>query len=87
MESDCSSCLAALGNQRIDRSIHESLVQDVKMIMTMLENVCLVKVTREQNRVAQELAQHASRVCSSAIWLGSVPSCIEHVVLQDCNVT
>ena len=87
MESDCSSCLAALGNQRIDHSIHASLVQDVKMIMTMLENVCLVKVTREQNRVAQELAQHARRVCSSAIWLGSVPNCIEHVVLQDCNVT
>jgi len=87
MESDCSSCLAALGNQQIDRSIHASLVQDVKMIMTMLENVCLVKVTREQNRVAQELAQHARRVCSSAIWLGSVPNCIEHVVLQDCNVT
>jgi len=87
MESDCSSCLAALGNQRIDRSIHASLVQDVKMIMTMLENVCLVKVTREQNRVAHELAQHARRVCSSAVWLGSVPSCIEHVVLQDCNVT
>ena len=87
MKSDCSSFLAALGNQRIDRSIHASLVQDVKMIMTMLENVCRVKVTREQNRVAHELALHARRVCSSAVWLGSVPSCIEHVVLQDCNVT
>jgi len=52
----------------------------------MLENVCRVKVTREQNRVAHELALHARRVCSSAVWLGSVPSCIEHV-LQDCNVT
>ena len=62
MESDCSSCLAALGNQRIDRSIHASLVQDVKMIMTMLEKVCLVKITREQNRIAHELAQHARSV-------------------------
>jgi len=70
MESDCSSCLDALVG--INRSIHASLVQDVKMIMTMLENVCLVKVTREQNRVAHELAQHARRVCSSTVWLGGL---------------
>jgi hypothetical protein len=87
LESDCSSCLAALSKQGINCSIHASLVQDVKMIMTMLENVHLVKVPREQYRVAYELAQHARRVCSSAVWLGRVPSCIEHVVLQDCNVT
>ena len=90
MESDCSSCLAAaLGKQGINRSIHASLVQDFKIIMTMLQNVCLVKVTREQNRVAYELAQHSKCVCSSAVWLGSVSSqlCIEHVVLLDCNIT
>ena len=87
MESDCSSCLAALGKEGINRSIHASLVQDVKMIITMLQNVRLVKVTREQNRVAHDLARHARRVCSSAVWLGSVPSCIEHVVSLDCNVT
>ena len=87
MESDCSSCLDALVG--INRSIHASLVQDVKMIMTILQNVRLVKVTREQNRVAYELAQHSKCVCSSAVWLGSVSSqlCIEHVVLLDCNIT
>lgn len=83
MESDCSSCLDALVG--INRSIHASLVQDVKMIMTILQNVRLVKVTREQNRVAYELAQYA--VFGTPLGLGSALSCIEHVVLLDCNIT
>jgi len=44
----------------IDRSIYASLVEDSKNIMRMLRNVCLVKINREKNKVAHELAQHAN---------------------------
>ena len=59
LESDCSSCVAALAKHEINRSIYASLVEDSKNIMRMLENVRLVKINREQNIVAYELAQHA----------------------------
>ena len=88
VESNCFSCRAALGKLGINHSIYASLVQSVKMIMTMLQNVCLVKVIRDQDKVAYELAQYVRCVCSSAVWLESVSSCInciEHAVLLDCN--
>ena len=59
LESDCSSCVATLAKYEINRSIYASLVKDSKNIMRMLENVRLVKINREQNIVAHELAQHA----------------------------
>ena len=49
LESDCSSCVAALAKHEINRSIYASLVEDSKNIMRMLGNVCLVKINREQN--------------------------------------
>ena len=73
LESDCSSCVAALAKHEINCSIYTSLVKDSKNIMRMLENVRLVKINREQNIVAHELAQHARRVFSSEVWLLEIP--------------
>ena len=87
LESDCSSFVAALAMHEINRSIYASLVENSKNIMRMLENVRLVKFNREQNIVAHELAQHARRVFSSGVRLTEIPSCIQHVVLLDCNET
>ena len=53
--------------------------------MNLLGGVKLLKANREQNKVAHELAQYAWRVCSSAVWLATVPDCIGHLVLEDCN--
>ena len=80
LESDCSSCVAALAKHEINRSIYASLVENSKNIMRMLENVRLVKFNREQNIVAHELAQHARRAFSSEVWLTEIPRCI-YVVL------
>lgn len=86
LESDCSNCIAALAKDDINRSIHANLVEDRKNIMRMMGNVRLVKVNREQNSVAHELAQHARRAFSSAVWLVGIPNCIQHVVHLDCNM-
>jgi len=86
-EHEAIVVLLLLHKQGINHSIHAGLIQDVQMIMTMLGNVCLVKNTREQTRVAYKLAQHAGRICNSVVWLGSVLRCIEHVVLIECYVT
>lgn len=67
----------------IDRSIYASLVEDSKNIKRMLRNVCLVKINREQNKVAHELAQHARQAFGSEVWLTEIPRCIQHVVLLD----
>jgi hypothetical protein len=79
--------VAALAKHGINRSIYASLVEDGKNVMRMLGNVCLVKINREQNTVAYELAQHARRAFSSEVWLTEIPRCIQHAVLLDCNVT
>jgi len=85
LESDCCTCLAALSKQGIDRSIHASWIAECKALMNLLGGVKLLKANREQNKVAHELAQYARRVCSSAVWLATVPDCIGHLVLEDCN--
>ena len=62
-------------------------MEDTKIIMRRIGNVQQIKVNREQNRVAHDLAQHARHAFSSAVWLANIPSCIEHVVHVDYNVT
>jgi hypothetical protein len=78
--------VAALAKHGFNRSIYASLVEDSKNIMRMLGNVCLVKINREKNTIAHELAQHARLVFSSEVWLTEIPRCIQHAVLLDCNV-
>ena len=43
------------------------------------------KGTRDQNKIAHELAQHARRSNSSAVFLANIPSCIEHFLVDACN--
>lgn len=45
------------------------------------------KARRDHNKVAHELVQHGRRSVSSAVWLAGAPSCIEHLMVEDCNST
>ena len=78
LESDCSSCVVVLAEHVMNHSIYASLVDDIKNIMRMLGNVCLVKINREQT--LHELAQYA-RLGWKFVYNMHV------VLLVDCNVT
>lgn len=61
-----------------------NFVRDAKELMELSGKVSLIKVKRDENRVAHGLAHHALRGFSSAVCLAGVPSCIEHFMLEDC---
>ena len=71
LETDCSSCIAVLNDQGIDRSRLTAMV-----LIQKLGQVRISKRTRDQNKIAHELAQHARRAKSSAMFLANIPSCI-----------
>ena len=55
------------------------------MLIQKLGQVKISKGTRDQNKIAHELAQHARRSNSSAVFLANIPSCIEHFLVDACN--
>ncbi|CAN6163831.1 unnamed protein product [Urochloa humidicola] len=85
LETDSTSCIALLKNAERDRSRLAAVVQDSKELMKELGQVKISKGTRDQNKIAHELAQHARRANSSAVWFAGIPSCIEHLLLDRCN--
>ncbi|OEL30380.1 hypothetical protein BAE44_0008604, partial [Dichanthelium oligosanthes] len=50
----------------------------------ILESDCLT-VRKEHSTVAHELAQLARRLCYSSVWRVRSPSCVEHLIAEDCN--
>jgi len=50
-----------------------------------LPKVTFRHVSREQNRVAHELAHMAKRLHHSAVWRERAPVCVEQTVAQDVN--
>ena len=85
LETDCSSCIAVLNDQGIDRSRLTAMVQDCKVLIQKLGQVRISNGTRDQNKIAHELTQHARRAKSSAMFLANIPSCIEHLLVDACN--
>ena len=64
LETDCSSCIAILKDRGRDRSRLTAMVQDCKVLIQKLGQVRISKRTRDQNKIAHELAQHTRRASS-----------------------
>ena len=84
LQSDCSLALKALSDDSLDRSMHGHLVRTVKGYLK--DRVVIpVKIHREQNRVADSLANYGRCGDSTTCWLRCSPPCVSMLIAEDCK--
>ncbi|EEE64789.1 hypothetical protein OsJ_19645 [Oryza sativa Japonica Group] len=86
LESDCLMATTSIAGKDMERSRWTFLLREIKAAVRRLQEVSVHHVNRECNRVAHELAQLAKRTAHCAVWRDQAPSCILHVLRQDCNL-
>ncbi|XBI43826.1 hypothetical protein VPH35_108547 [Triticum aestivum] len=86
LQSDSSEALPCLSTDALQRSAygHGHLVLEIKYLAGSREFVPQ-KLSRSQNKVADRLANYSRKERATAVWLRSVPRCIEDVWPLDCN--
>lgn len=84
VQSDCASALKAISDASLDRSAYGHMIQEIKFLLS--DRVFVpVKISRDQNRVADCLANFGRCGDSTACWLGQAPPCASDLVAEDCN--
>jgi len=84
LESDCARVVQALSSKSVDRSEISFIVAEGKELSQLLMELKIVKVSRDCNKVANELAALARRNTHSAVWLGQAPACVTDLINSDC---
>jgi hypothetical protein len=67
----------------IDRSTTSPLVMDIKEAMDMRFECSIVKIERDRNKIAHNLAHNALKTSSSKASFSLVPPCIQDLVYND----
>ena len=84
IQSDSSTALSSLSSDILDRSAYGHLITEIKHLLAGREFFPM-KISRDQNRVADRLANHGRVECSTACWLQICPPCIVELLPPDCN--
>ncbi|XBI48524.1 hypothetical protein VPH35_112235 [Triticum aestivum] len=84
VQTDSSKALSSLTNDALLRSAYGQIVLEIKSLIGTME-FFPQKISRLQNRVADRLAKYSRTKHATAVWLGSVPPCIEELWPLDCN--
>ena len=87
VESDCASVIKYLTWPDTQKSSSTFIILDALEEADKLPQVQFHHVSREQNRVAHELAQMAKHLCHSAVWRERAPMCVEQIVAQDVKTS
>ena len=84
IQSDSIEALSILSNENLSRSTYGHLVAKINALMEEREFIPQ-KICRDQNRVADCLANYNRTESCTAVWLQRGPSCIEEFLSADCN--
>ncbi|XBI64576.1 hypothetical protein VPH35_044683 [Triticum aestivum] len=84
LQSDSSEALSCLSTDALWRLAYGQLVLEIKHLAGSREFVPQ-KLNRSQNRVADRLANYSRTERATAVWLRSVPPCIEDLWPLDRN--
>ena len=84
LESDCARVVQALSSKSVDRSEISFIVAEGKELSQLLMELKIVKVSRDCNKVTNELAVLARRNTHSAVWLDQAPTCVIDLINSDC---
>jgi ribonuclease HI len=83
LESDCSLLVEKINKKAMDRSVTAGLIQEIKQEFSTWRSPKVLKIGRDQNSTAHELAQHAVRSGSSQVSFSFIPSCIQEIILKE----
>ncbi|KAE8779155.1 autophagy-related protein 7 [Hordeum vulgare] len=84
LQSDCATTINAITGVSLDNSAYGHMIREIKLLLS--DRVFIpVKVSREQNRVADCLANYGRCGDSTASWLGHPPPFASDPVAKDCN--
>ncbi|KAM3196451.1 hypothetical protein ACQJBY_072232 [Aegilops geniculata] len=86
VQSDSMTALSVLTSNELDRSAYGHLILEIKYLMVGREFIPM-KISRDQNRVADHLANHGRTDYSTACWLRRGHPCIAELLWADCNST
>ncbi|XBI30327.1 hypothetical protein VPH35_054097 [Triticum aestivum] len=84
VQTDSAEALSSLTNDALLRSAYGQIILEIKSLLDNRE-FFPQKISRLQNRVADRLAKYSRTERATAVWLGSVPPCIEDLWPLDCN--
>ncbi|XBI69345.1 hypothetical protein VPH35_048430 [Triticum aestivum] len=84
VQSDSSEALSSLTGDGLVRSAYGHLVDEIKELMKDREFIPQ-KLSRDQNKVADRLANYSRLECTTAVWLHLGPPCIEDLLPLNCN--
>ena len=85
LETDCArmaNIMQAKGEDRLELCF---LITEIREVGQSLPGWRAVKVKREVNRVAHELAQLARQNTKTEVWLGQTPACVQKLLTTDCD--
>ncbi|KAE8786127.1 hypothetical protein D1007_40029 [Hordeum vulgare] len=81
---DCAAAINALTDTSLDNSTYSHMIKEIKFLLS--DRVFIpVKVSHDQNRVADYLANYGRCGDSTACWLGHSPPFASDLVAKDCN--
>ncbi|XBI60950.1 hypothetical protein VPH35_041814 [Triticum aestivum] len=86
VQSDSTTALSILTSNELDRSAYGHLILETKDLMVGREFIPM-KISRDQNRVADYLANYDRTNHSTACWLRRGHPCIAELLSADCNST
>jgi ribonuclease HI len=85
LQSDSAAVLKTLKEEGLDRSPHTKIVMELKHVINGSRELVLMKVDRQQNRVADCLATHARVGQINRVWSDCSPCFLSDFVASDCN--
>ena len=85
LETDCSIVASFLSNQTIDRSLLVDIKKEAIGVSKFIENLKIVKIDRQANKVAHEIAKFSFDSRSDGMLCNSVPPCVANYVTNDCK--
>ena len=85
IEPDCARLVAELTAKDSTKSEILFIVPDANHLLNSLQDWRISKVNRTGNQAAHALASFSRKSGSDGVLLGMVPTCVEDIVLFDCN--
>ncbi|XBI06330.1 hypothetical protein VPH35_134360 [Triticum aestivum] len=84
VQSDSTMALFVLTSNELDLSAYGHLILEIKDLMVGREFISM-KISMDQNRVGDHLANHGRTDHSTACWLRKGHPCIAELLSADCN--
>jgi len=85
LETDSSFAASFLAKETVDRSPYVDLKMEAIIASKFIVDLKIVKIDRQANKAAHEIAKFSFDTMSDGILCNSVPPCVANYVMNDCK--